>query len=136
MSKNSKSNVKILLVEYNPNCSKVLEVALKQLSKKINLLANIDIVKNAHKALKLYKSNIYDIVFIDVNMPILDSAKIVEKIKTLNKNQLMTIISTYDFSELVDKISDLELNHYLQKPFKQEDLFKIIQEYKVLNNIN
>ena len=108
--------MKILIVEDN----KVLRDNLIFLLKKFNYLA--EWAWNWKEALdKLYKTN-YDIIILDINMPIMNGKEFLLKLKKLWKN--IPVIALTSDSLLSDKIEmfDLGVLDYMTKPFEIEEL--------------
>jgi len=127
------NHIKMLIVEDNSEFSKSIELLLSRYCQKLDLVSDVDIAKNGIQAINFCKNNIYDIIFTDVQMPKMDGIEMIRKIKKLTKNQVIVIISAYDFSDLVQESYDLKVSYYLRKPFDRDSLFNIIKNYQIDN---
>jgi PAS domain S-box-containing protein len=106
-----------------------------------NILKNwncqVDGAENGFIALERLKSNSYDIIFMDIQMPVMDGYEATKTIRTTfdppKKN--IPIIALTANAVKGDEIKSLKLgmNDYIIKPFQPEDLKNILMKY-LLNN--
>lgn len=97
----------------------------------IDLGINVDIAENGKEAIEALKRspNGYDIILMDLHMPEMDGIEAVKEIRKLPDDDLKNIPiialsgSTIKESE---ELKAIGLNAFLQKPFKKEELFKLI----------
>ena len=94
---------------------------------------------NGKAALELIKSQNYDIVFMDINMPILDGFKaterIIELLKKNKKNHIPIIAITANVSNAdVDLCFKSGMIKFLAKPVKRKDLGLTLQYLLKLNH--
>lgn len=108
--------VKILLVEDEKTLSKVIAKGLKKLG------YAVDTVYDGENAIEYTGINQYDIVILDLNIPIIDGLDVLKEIRKTD-NQLKVLILSAR-SEIEDKIIGLDLgaNDYLEKPFDFNEL--------------
>jgi len=123
----------ILLVEDN-NVSQLL--ALSYLASKG---AIVDVANHGAEALEKAKSRKYDIILMDIQMPIMSGIEAAKKIRQEpNINQGTPIIA---FTANVLR-ADLEaygnagFNDFLAKPFLENDLYRIVALHAEVNNID
>jgi YesN/AraC family two-component response regulator len=84
------------------------------------------------KALELIKSNIYDLVFLDHNMPGLTGLELLRYIKENDLKPKTVIITGYaEIDEFFVKGSGAD--EYLNKPVKIKDIDDIIDKYSKQN---
>lgn len=115
---------KALVAEDNINNQKLIEILLN----KVGL--ECDIANNGEEAVKLYQQNTYQLVFMDVNMPIMDGITAVKQIKTLNKPFVPIIALTANtIKGDKEKYLAAGMNDYLSKPIVFKDLVKVIHRY-------
>lgn len=94
-----------------------------------NFFALVDVATNGEDGLKLYEKNRYDIVVTVPNeMPKLNGIDMIKKIREINPNQLILIISEYDFSDFSISFLDPQTNRFLLKPFSAQDLILVLEE--------
>uniref|UniRef100_UPI000F545ACB ATP-binding response regulator n=1 Tax=Okeania hirsuta TaxID=1458930 RepID=UPI000F545ACB len=126
-SKGSLKGMKVLLVEDN----RVNVMVGKKYLKKWDIEA--DVAENGKIALEMVSSNTYDLILMDLNMPVMDGLTAAEEIRKKEGNyysQLPIIALTADVSENVkENIQQSGMNDYLTKPFDPEDLFKSLSSY-------
>ena len=113
-------NKTILLVEDNVINQKVFVGVLNKSSVKI------DIANHGKEALKLLEENLhYDLIFMDINMPIMDGYTTAIKIRELSEFNNIPIIalSALTSSDEVAKMFASGMNGYMSKPLQKEKLY-------------
>ena len=98
-----------------------------------NLLENIGfkvtLAKDGIEALEhFYKSN-YDIVFMDIQMPLMDGFKASEKIRETDTKVIIFVFSATLNSFDINKAKKIEINEYLLKPIDKKVLNNSIEKY-------
>ena len=127
--KSHKFEGNILIAEDNPNNQKLIEILLSKLG------MNSTIVSNGLEAVEEYKKTKYDLILMDINMPIMDGIRAMKEIKSLEKDYYsVPIIALTANSIAGDKERYLEegMDDYLSKPLEFEKLKEILKRY--LNN--
>lgn len=100
------------------------------LSLKRMLKVNITEAVNGLDALAKIKSNKYDLLLTDMNMPEMSGAELVRWVRTeLNSDMPIIVITT--MGEIKDRERGMELgaNGYLTKPVNQTELIKTVCKY-------
>ncbi len=89
--------------------------------------------ENGQLALELLKKEEFDLILMDLHMPILDGIEASRIIRNSNnpkiKNLPIVALTAAIMSESHDKIQDLNINDYVLKPFKPQDLFDRILKH-------
>ena len=125
MTENKK--YEILVAEDNPINIKVSAFVLKPIADVI------DIAQNGAEVLEKLKNNTYDVILMDVKMPIMDGYEATIKIRemeAINKvEKPIVIIATTANSqpEEVDKCKNIGMNDLVVKPFNINDILAIIE---------
>lgn len=93
---------------------------------------NYEIAENGLKALSLVKENNYDLILMDIKMPVMDgieAAKMIRNAAEFERDSEVPIIaiSANDDSMEKKKCFEIGINAYLNKPIKKELLLKTIQ---------
>ncbi|MCU7940764.1 MAG: response regulator [gamma proteobacterium symbiont of Bathyaustriella thionipta] len=85
------------------------------------LFSTIDIAENGEQGLALYKTNQYDIIITDIEMPKLNGIEMSKAIKTINPEQDIIITSAYTNPEYFIDAIKIGISGYIIKPidFKQ-----------------
>lgn len=107
---------KILLVEDN----QINIMVGKQILAKEQM--NIDIALNGQIAVDKIKENTYDIVLMDIQMPIMDGYTATREIRKFNTTLPILALSASVFMEVKNKILESGMNGFIYKPFEPEDL--------------
>ena len=84
--------------------------------------ANIDIVKNGIEAVGRVKVVGYDLIFMDLRMPLMNGHEATSEIRKFNSTVPIIIVSADN-----DKECDIEANAFLSKPIDKYNLFKTIE---------
>lgn len=94
----------------------------------INAGANVDFAKNGEEALNMYKPGRYDLILMDIHMPVMDGITAHKKLSELYGEKLCPVIglSANALEGDAQKFMELGLNDYIMKPFKPEVLYEKI----------
>lgn len=125
-SVNPLSKLRILLAEDNS-----LNVFfMEHLFKRWDITASI--AENGQEALFLLENGTYDVILMDMYMPVMDGLEAtskIRKLKDLKKANIYIIALTASVSgEIRNKVNASGINDYLQKPFQLEDLKEKLQK--------
>ncbi|MGC8802488.1 MAG: response regulator [Bacteroidales bacterium] len=116
----------VLLVEDNLINQKIVLLSLKP------IVANIDVANNGKEALDLFVNKKYDIILMDIQMPIMDGLSATKKIRELeaSTNTHVPIIAITANALAGDKEICLAagMNEYISKPFQIETLIQKMKE--------
>ncbi|HLN56304.1 MAG TPA: PAS domain S-box protein [Bacteroidales bacterium] len=88
--------------------------------------------ENGQIALDLLKKEQFDLILMDLHMPVMDGIEATRMIRNSDDQNLKNIpivaLTAAIMSESHDKIEDLNINDYVLKPFKPHDLFDRIRK--------
>ena len=113
--------MKILLIEDD---IKIINFLKKGLSEEGY---TVDVAQNGEDGLYLVSVNPYDIVLLDIMLPVIDGFEVCQKLRTSNTNLPIIILTARD--SLNDKINGLDIgaNDYISKPFSFSELLARIR---------
>ncbi|MCD6112796.1 MAG: response regulator [Bacteroidales bacterium] len=120
-----KTKLKILLVEDNKINQKVALANLKDF--------DVDIADNGQIAVEKYKENNYDIILMDIEMPVMNGLEATihireyEKANNLKKIKIIAMTANV-LKEDIDEYLEKGMDDYLNKPFRKDDLKKILNK--------
>ncbi|UYP46987.1 Sensor histidine kinase RcsC [Candidatus Lokiarchaeum ossiferum] len=116
------SKQKILIAEDE----KAISTSIRKYLQKLNL--QVKHFTSGEDTLSHYIANAdqYPVVILDVNLPDLNGIEIYNGIRTVNKKQDIIFITGYSQDKIPDLISPTVT--WLQKPFKLEDLVKLLKQ--------
>ena len=126
---NSLSNSTILLVEDNKINQEIVLGLLE------NSGINIDIASNGKEAVELYNQNTdkYELIFMDLQMPIMDGYEATTKIRVLNKDIPIIALTANAMKEDIEKTKLAGMNEHLNKPIEVEKLYETLLKYILCN---
>ncbi|MFK5856025.1 MAG: response regulator [Bacteroidota bacterium] len=119
-------DLKILLVEDNLINQKVATIALKQLGYKN------DIANNGQEAYDMYLKTKYDLILMDIQMPVLDGVGAANRIRhyekehNFEKRVLIVAITANAMKTDVELYLNSGMDDVILKPFKQDELSKLL----------
>jgi len=128
-----KKSLKILIVDDSPNDQIIMDFYITENSKWTS-----DIANNGKEAIALFKKNKYDLILMDIEMPVLNGITTIKSIRKIEKDQELTgksIPKTYIIAFSADKSDEIYheaikagADEYLNKPVEQKVLIdKIIK---------
>jgi len=84
-------------------------------------------VTTRKEALRSIKRSLPDLVFLDLKLPDGDGMKLISKIKKLNPDTVVNIISAYGSEDTKEKAMKLGVNRFIDKPFSEQDILRSIR---------
>lgn len=118
----------ILVVEDNP----INQMVIKMITKKW-LNTKVVYANNGQEALDAFKTNQFDIVLMDLQMPIMDGYEATIAIRNgeagVHNSNIPIIAVTADVMETTkDRVKEIGMNDYLSKPIKKETLYEAVKK--------
>lgn len=127
----SMAGIKILIVEDNQINQFVAKKILSHWDIKT------DTAKNGNLAVRKVKSDMYDLILMDLQMPEMDGYQATRIIKQMNggkfKNIPVIALTASILSDVKNKIYEAGMNDYISKPFNPKELYEKISKYAFLN---
>ncbi len=119
-------NANVLLVEDNLINQKIVVLSLKK------IVGNIDIANNGKEALDRFGNTKYDIVLMDIQMPVMDGITATKKIREIeassNSHIPIIAITANALSGDKEKCLAAGMNDYISKPFQIEVLLQKMKD--------
>jgi CheY-like chemotaxis protein len=112
------SPLKILLVEDHF----LNQMATKKLLTGWSPFVSVDIAENGAVAIDKYKAHGYDIILMDLQMPVMNGFDATVKIREKSSVPIVALTATASKQE-ADKCFDIGMNDYISKPFKPQELY-------------
>lgn len=124
-----KSELNILIVE---DCGVMQSVIRKTLQISGISVSRIDLAEHGRAGLELLESRMYDLIILDINMPVMDGAEMVQILREHPKyNEIPIIIVSADGQEGRIRFYKDEEFEFVHKPFMPEEL-----KEKVISALN
>lgn len=116
---------KILVAEDN----KVNQLVTKNLLK--NIGCTCIIAENGIEAVKLLKKDSFDIILMDINMPVMDGMQATLKIRQFDTTTPIIALTASELSEVADDCIQAGMNDLINKPLHKNDL-----KQAIIKNLN
>nr|WP_319401096.1 response regulator [uncultured Carboxylicivirga sp.] len=120
------ADANILLVEDNFSNQQIIILYIK------NEVQKIEVAFNGKEALDKFGKAKYDLILMDVQMPIMDGFKATQKIREIEKSTgthtPIIAVTANAFPEDKEKCMTVGMDDYISKPFQPEDLIKKIKQ--------
>ncbi|MCT4602842.1 MAG: response regulator [Marinifilum sp.] len=122
-------DVRVLLVEDQPSNRKTLEVYLK------HKVGKVDIAENGKQAVEKFAKEKYDIILMDLQMPIMGGIEAalrirkIEEERQVERNTPIIAFTANYYSDDKDISVEIGMDVYLSKPFQSKTIYELIQEY-------
>lgn len=118
---------RILLVEDNELNIEVMLTLLDDYG------INIDVARNGQEAIDAVKNKDYDIVFMDIQMPVMDGLEAARKIRDeLGKKDLIIIALTAHIrQENIQKSLAAGMNDHINKPVKPDEFIAAVEKWYI-----
>jgi len=120
-------NKKILLAEDVEINAKIITRILEDKEMKVFW------VKNGLQAIFEVENNYYDLIIMDIRMPILNGIYASKKIRTFNPDIPIIALSANAYEEDINRSIEVGMNDHLSKPIDKEQLFSTLTKYLSTN---
>lgn len=115
--------LKVMVAEDNRTNLRFMDMLMGQ------LVYSYVVASNGEEAVKLAKINDFDLILMDIQMPVMNGLDACRNIRKLRPNSVEIIgLSANAFQEDVDRAIEAGMNEYLTKPVKIEDLAEIFKK--------
>jgi two-component system response regulator (stage 0 sporulation protein F) len=81
---------------------------------------------SGEEALELVKADKPDIIFLDIRMRGISGLDVLEKVKKMNKNIKVIMLTIHEEKEMADKARELGADEYITKPFRVDYLEEVV----------
>jgi len=120
--------LKILIVEDSPAMRQLLALAVRKHGG-----VAVEEAADGLAALKALATTQYDLMFVDLNMPILDGMKLIKKVResessTGGPRLRICVVTTESAQATEDQARALGADFFVRKPVARRDVERILQE--------
>lgn len=117
------TSLRILVVDDEPAIGRLLEDFLERYDYQVVA------VTSSAEALDLVARSHFDFVFLDLYMPEMDGSQLFRRIREMDRQVPVAIITGYPDSELMKKAMEHGPFLVISKPFESEDILAAIRSY-------
>lgn len=122
MSNNMLKDLKLLIVEDESTLARLLKDAIGE------YFYSVTLSKDGEDGLKKFKAIKPDIIITDIMMPKLDGLDMTKKIRAINEQIPIIVLSAFSEKEKLLKSIDLGITKYFIKPFDPDEVLNYLQE--------
>ncbi len=127
-------DIKLLYVEDDEDTKKATISVLEE------LFENIIIAKNGQDGLNKFKNNDIDLILTDIGMPKFNGLEMTEKIREIDKDIPILVISAYNESSYLNESIKVGVDDYIFKPIDMDHFIrvvsKVVQKIKLKDKVN
>lgn len=120
-------NANILLAEDNISNQQIIILYIQ------NAVKKIDVAFNGKEALEKFGHTKYDLVLMDIQMPVMDGLKATQKIREIeqstNSHTPIIAVTANAFPEDKERCLRAGMDGYISKPFQPDELLQLIKEH-------
>jgi signal transduction histidine kinase/ActR/RegA family two-component response regulator len=120
---NDFSHLRILIAEDNEINQKFISSLLKKMK------ISFDMAINGEVAVNMMKENDYDIVLMDLSMPVMDGFEATEEIRKRNKDIPIIALTANAFDKDKERALEIGMNDFLSKPLKKNNLEIVLSKF-------
>ncbi|MBP7552051.1 MAG: PAS domain S-box protein [Spirochaetes bacterium] len=113
----------ILIVEDNETNYKLLQIILNKLG------AHTVVAKNGLEALEFVKERRFDIILMDIQMPVMNGYDATIQIRAVGINTPIVAVSANVFKDDIDRAISAGMNSYLTKPYKKDEIINVLNQF-------
>ena len=123
-------NIPILLVEDNYISQRVARTSLEK-----DGFINMEIAENGRVAVRMFEKKEYELILMDIRMPVMDGLEATEKIREIERTMpqrrpsFIVAFTAYAVEGDKERFLDAGMDDYIAKPFHPEELVRVITKY-------
>ncbi|MFV5693630.1 response regulator [Flavobacterium sp. LT1R49] len=126
----SNKKLKVLVVEDN----KINQIVTEKILKKNNYTCTL--VDDGYKAIKILEEENFDIILMDINMPLINGFETSRRIRSKGIETPIIALTAFDKEEITEEAISAGIDDIIVKPFDSAKLFKIINVLITKNKRN
>lgn len=119
--KNTRKKIRALIVDD----IKENILLLREIMKLVEI--DTDYAENGQKAIEKVKKEKYDIIFMDIFMPVMDGVLAIQEIRKINKEIIIIAVTASVFEEEKKEVMRYDIDEFIGKPFKEEEIYDILK---------
>ncbi|SFL95764.1 response regulator [Marinobacter zhejiangensis] len=121
-------NLKVMVVEDEPVMREMLRDMLYQAG-----ACRVVESEDVQGAREVFKADSYQIVMLDLGLPDGDGHELMKEFKAVNPGQHVVLVTADDSIESIQKAISAGANGYVVKPYSQEKIHDVINNYAMIH---
>jgi len=117
------NRIKVIIIDDEQNSIEAMQWELKAFEQDIVILASCN---SAEEGLKAVNKHEIDLLFLDIEMPIMNGFELLKKLDKID----FDVVFTTAYDQFALEAFEVSAMDYLLKPIRHEDLQKVIEKVK------
>ena len=88
--------------------------------------AGIDTAENGQAAWELFQQHRYDLLLVDLEMPLMDGKELLTQVRTVNKDIPAIAFTAAVYDNMYEDLQKHGFNDFLHKPFRPDEMHRNI----------
>jgi YesN/AraC family two-component response regulator len=97
-----------------------------------NFFSEVSSAFNGKEALEMYERLQPDIIFVDIVMPEMDGIELSRKLREMNPNQIIIVISASNDIQKISESIEIGVNSFIQKPIDTKKIIELLSNVTAL----
>ncbi len=97
-----------------------------------NFFSDVSSAFNGKEALEMFDRLKPDIVFVDIVMPEMDGIELSRKLREMNPNQIIIVISASNDIQKISESIEIGVNSFIQKPIDTKKIIELLSNVTAL----
>ena len=115
-----KKDIRVLVAEDNILNQRIIEILIKKKGWSCTLVAD------GSEAVEACANEKYDVVLMDIDMPVMDGWEATIEIRKKDKNIPIIALTAYNEGSFKKKSFEVGMNLFLSKPYNKEEIYEAI----------
>ena len=97
-----------------------------------NFFSDVSSAFNGKEALEMFERIQPDIIFVDIVMPEMDGIELSRKLREMNPNQIIIVISASNDIQKISESIEIGVNSFIQKPIDTKKIIELLSNVTAL----
>ena len=97
-----------------------------------NFFSEVSSAFNGKEALEMFERLQPDIIFVDIVMPEMDGIELSRKLREINPNQIIIVISASNDIQKISESIEIGVNSFIQKPIDTKKIIELLSNVTAL----
>jgi YesN/AraC family two-component response regulator len=116
-------NIKVMVVDDDTHVRNYMTILVRNIVSRTVLQA-----ENGDAAVEMFNDHRPDLVLLDVNMPKMNGLQALEKIREIEPNAVVVMITSLATRKIVEDAADFGACHFIRKDTPKDEITEIVKE--------